>query len=161
MVSDNVKTNIKKMGIEGAGPKIMAPAAIVFILGLAVSYMYRPAFDMSFIPRELTLAIGALLVIIGVPIWLSGVVYFLLAYRKGELATGGPYALMLHPVYSSWTALIFTGIAFLLDWWLLLATPVVMYIAHWYFAKEEDEYLRQKFGQRYEEYRKKVLLKFL
>jgi protein-S-isoprenylcysteine O-methyltransferase Ste14 len=152
---------VKKMGIEGAGPMIMAPAAIVFIIGAIVSYVFRPAFDMSFIPREITLVIGAVLVIVGVPIWLSAIVYFLLAYRKGELATGGPYALMLNPIYSSWTALILPGIAFLLNWWLLLAVPIVMYVSFRYFIKSEDDYLRQKFGRQYEEYRKKVLLKFL
>ena len=156
-----VQKAVKKMGLEGVGPMIMAPAAIVFIVGAIVSYVYRPAFDMSFIPREITLAIGAVLVIVGVPIWLSAVVYFLLAYRKGELATHGPYALMMNPIYNSWTALILPGIAFLLNWWLLLATPVVMYAAFHYFIKGEDDYLRQKFGQQYDEYRKKVLLKFL
>lgn len=149
------------MGIEGVGPQIMAPAAIVFIVGLIVSYVYRPTFDMTFVPREITLALGALLFIVGILIWLPAVAYFLPAYRKGEMATGGPYALMLNPIYSSWMVFVFPGIALLLNWWLLLATPVVMYAAFRIFIKKEDDFMRQKFGRRYEEYRQKVLLSFL
>jgi len=160
-VNKQVNKPVKKMGIEGAGPKIMAPAAAVFIIAAIVSYVYRPALDISFVPRELTLAIGAVLALIGVLIWLPAVVLFLLAYSKGKLATRGPYALMLHPIYSSWTVLVFPGIALLLNWWLLLATPLVMYVSLRMFGADEDQYLRQKFGKQYEEYRQKVLLKFL
>jgi protein-S-isoprenylcysteine O-methyltransferase Ste14 len=154
------KTELK-MGIEGAGPKIIAPAAVVFVLGAIISYVYRPAFDMAFVPREITLALAAILLIIGIPVWLSAVVCFLLAYRKGEMATGGPYALMPNPIYSSWTVFVFPGIALLLNWWPLLATPIVMYAAFRIFIKAEDRYMRQKYGQKYDEYIKKVLIKFL
>jgi len=151
----------KKMGIEGVGPQVMVPAAIIFIVALIVSYVYRPTFDMTFIPREITLALAAIFLVIGIPIWLAGVVYFLLAYRKGEMATGGAYALMPNPIYSSWTVFVFPGIAFLLNWWLLLATPIVMYASFRYFIKHENSYMRQKYGKQYEEYMQKVMLKFL
>lgn len=161
MISKQRNKQVKKMGIEGAGPKIMAPAAVTFIITAVLSYVYRPALDIPLLPRELTLALGAVLVALGVLIWLPAMALFLLAYRKGELATRGPYALMLNPIYSSWTVLVFPGIALLLNWWLLLATPIVMYAAFRRFGGDEDLYLRQKFGKQYEEYRQRVLLKFL
>lgn len=156
-----VQKAVKKMGIEGAGPKIMAPAALVFILAAAVSYVYRPLFDMTFVPREITLALGVLLALIGIPIWLAGVAYFLLAYRKKEMATGGPYALMPNPIYSSWTVFVFPAIALLLNWWLLLAVPIIMYLSFRAFIGAEDSYMQQQYGQRYAEYRKKVWFNFL
>ncbi len=160
-VNKQVNKPVKKMGIEGAGPKIMAPAAAVFIIAAIVSYVYRPALDISFVPRELTLAVGAVLALIGVLIWLPAVVLFLLAYRKGEMAIKGPYALMPNPIYSSWTVFVFPGIALLLNWWLLLATPVVMYAAFRMFIKDEEKHMQQKYGRKYEEYRQKVMFNFL
>ncbi len=151
----------KKMGIEGIGPKVIAPAALYFIITAIVSYIYRPTFDITFVPREITLALGVVLLIIGIPLWLSAVVYFFMAYRKCELATGGPYALMMNPIYNSWTVFVFPGIALLLNWWLLLGTSIVMYAAFRIFIKDEDSFLQQKFGHMYTEYRQRVLLKFL
>ena len=157
-----MKTNtVKKMGIEGAGPKIMAPAILYFIVAAVVSYVYRPTFDITFVPREITLALAAILFIIGIPIWLSAVAYFLLAYRKGAIATSGPYKLMLNPIYSSWMVFVIPGIALLLNWWLLLGTSIVMYAAFRIFVKAEDEYMQSKYGKSYEAYRQSVLLKFL
>lgn len=152
---------VKKMGIEGAGPMVMAPAIIYFIIAAIVSYVYRPTFDITFVPREITLALAAILFIIGIPVWLSAVVYFLLAYRKGELATSGPYALMMNPIYNSWTVFVFPAIALLLNWWLLLGTSIVLYAGVKMFVHSEDDFLRMKFGKKYEEYRERVLLKFL
>ncbi|HMK45445.1 MAG TPA: methyltransferase [Methanocella sp.] len=152
---------VYKMGIEGAGPKIMAPAAIAFIVAAALSYAYRPALDMAFVPRGITLTLGAVLVMIGVLIWLPAVACILLAYRKDEMATRGPHALMPNPIYSSWTVFVLPGIALLLNWWLLLAAPIVMYMVFRAFIKDEEDCMRQRYGRKYEEYRNKVLLKFL
>lgn len=156
-----VKAQVKKMGIEGAGPKIMAPAALYFIVATIVSYIYRPMFDMTFVPREITLALAAVLFIVGIPLWLAAVGYFLLAYTKGEMATGGPYALMPNPIYNSWTVFVFPAIALLLNWWLLLGTSLVLYAAFRVFIKAEDSYMQHKYGQKYEDYRKKVWFNFL
>jgi protein-S-isoprenylcysteine O-methyltransferase Ste14 len=149
------------MGIEGAGPKIMAPAALYFVIVAIVSYVYRPMFDMTFLPREITLVLAALFLVVGIPLWLAAVVYFLLAYTKGEMATKGPYALMPNPIYSSWTVFVFPAIALLLNWWLLLGTPIVMYAAFRMFIKAEDNFMQHKYGRKYEEYRQKVLFNFL
>jgi protein-S-isoprenylcysteine O-methyltransferase Ste14 len=152
---------VKKMGIEGAGPKIIAPAILCFIATVVLSYVYRPMFDITFLPRTITLALAALLLVAGITLWLSAVAFFLLAYRKGEMATRGPYALMPNPIYSSWTVFVFPGIALLLNWWLLMVTPLVMYVAFRIFIKEEDNFMQQRYGRRYTEYRERVPLKFL
>jgi protein-S-isoprenylcysteine O-methyltransferase Ste14 len=151
----------KEMGVGGVGPKIIVPMVIMLALTGWISYVYRPTFDISFLPRELTLALGGLLLLLGIPLWLWSITTFLAAFQKGRLATGGPYAVMLNPVYSSWIVFIVPGIALLLNFWLVLATSIVMYLCQMRFIHEEDDHLRQKFGKQYEEYRKKVLIKFL
>ena len=116
---------------------------------------------MTFIPREITLALAAVLFIVGIPLWLAAVAYFLLAYTKGEMATKGPYALMPNPIYSSWTVFVFPAISLALNWWLLLGTSLVLYAAFRLFIKAEDSFMQQKYGRSYEEYRKKVWFNFL
>lgn len=149
------------MGVGGVGPKIIVPMVIMLALTGLISYVYRPTFDFSFLPRDLTFALGGLLLLLGIPLWLLSVTTFLVAFQKGRLATGGPYSVVLNPVYSSWIVLIVPGIALLLNFWLVLATSIVMYLCQLRFIHEEDDYLRGKFGKQYEEYRKQALIRFL
>ncbi len=151
----------KRMRIEGAGPKIMAPLFVAFAITAWISYVYRPAFNYPLVPAEWTLALGALFLLVGVPFWLLSTGMFLLAYFGGRLETRGPFALMPNPIYGSWIVLVIPGISLALNWWPILLTSVVMYIAQRMFIREEDDALREKFGGQYEEYRKKVLIKFL
>lgn len=148
------------MRIEGAGPKIMAPLFIAFGVTAGISYAYSPAFNYP-APAEWTLALGALFLIVGVPFWLLSTGMFLLAYFGGRLETRGPFAVMPNPIYSSWIVFVIPGISLALNWWPLLLTSAVMYVAMRMFIHDEDDALREKFGGQYEEYRKKVLIKSL
>ncbi len=147
-----------KMGIEGAGPKIMLPAVIVFAVTAWISYTYGLTIPLS---GEILTIIGLVLLVPGLIIWIWSMLAFLPAYFGDRLATRGPYSVMLNPVYSSWIVLVIPGIALLTGWWLLLLTSVVMYLAMVMSVHAEDDFLRQKFGKTYEEYRERVLLKFL
>ncbi len=156
-----VRGGKKEMGVGGVGPMIIIPMIIMLALTIEISYLYRPTFDFSFLPREVTLALGGLLLLIGIPLWLWSVVTFFMAYQKDRIATAGPYAIMPNPVYSSWIVFIVPAIALLLNFWLVLATSIVMYLCMLRFIHREDEYMRKKFGKQYEAYRKKVLIKWL
>ncbi|MGZ4862205.1 MAG: methyltransferase family protein [Halobacteriota archaeon] len=79
----------------------------------------------------------------------------------GQLATRGPFAVMPDPIYGSFIVFVFPGISLALNWWLVLLTSVVAFIALRIVIHEEDDALRKKFGKQYEEYRKKVLIKVL
>ncbi len=147
-----------KMGIEGAGPKIMIPAVVVFAITAWISYTYSLTIPLS---SEILTIIGLVLLVPGLLIWIWAMIAFLPAYFGDKLATRGPYAIMLNPVYSSWIVLVIPGIALITGWWLLLLTSVVMYIAMVMSVHAEDDFLRQKFGKTYEDYREHVPLKFL
>jgi protein-S-isoprenylcysteine O-methyltransferase Ste14 len=151
----------KLKGIEGAGPKIMAPLFVTFAITAWLSYTYQPAFNYPIELYEWTLALGALLLVVGVPFWLLSVVMFLLAWFRGRLETRGPFAVMPNPIYGSWIVFIIPGISLVVSWWPILLTSVVMFAAHRLFIREEDDFLRQRFGKKYEEYRKNVLIGWL
>jgi protein-S-isoprenylcysteine O-methyltransferase Ste14 len=151
----------KRMKIEGADPRIMAPLFVTFAIAAWISYAYRPTFDYPLVPAEWTLALGALFLLIRVPFWLLSVGMFLPAYFGGRLETRGPFAVMPNPIYSSWIVFVIPGISLVLNWWPILLTSVVMYAAQRMFIHAEDDMLRETFGRQYEEYRKKVLIKYL
>lgn len=150
-----------KMRIEGAGPKIMAPLLVTFALTAAVSYLYQPMFNYPLASAEWTLALGILLLTVGMPFWLLSAGMFFRAWQQERLETRGPFAVMPNPIYASFIVFVIPSLSLLLNWWPILLTSVVMYAAQQIFIHEEDAALREKFGRQYEEYRKKVLLKFL
>lgn len=148
----------QKMGIGGAGPRIMLPSIIVFAVAAWISYTYGLTIPLS---SEILTIIGLVLLVSGLLIWIWSMLEFLPAYFGDRLAMRGPYSVMLNPVYSSWIVLVIPGIALLTGWWLLLLTSVVMYVSMRMSVHAEDDFLRQKFGKTYEEYRERVSLKFL
>jgi len=150
-----------KMRIEGSGPKIMAPLFVTFAVTAGLSYLYQPALNFPIAAASLTLPLGVALLVVGVPFWLLSIVMFLNAWQQEKLETRGPFKVMPNPIYSSFIVFIIPGLSLILNWWPVLLTSVTMYIAQWKFVAEEDNALHKKFGQDYERYRKRVLLKFL
>jgi protein-S-isoprenylcysteine O-methyltransferase Ste14 len=149
-----------EMGAVGVGRKIMAPMFVTLIITALISYAFRPMFNYP-VPVQWTLALGVLFLVIGVPFWLLAVRTFLKARSRGQLATRGPFAVMPDPIYGSFIVFVMPGISLVLNWWPILLTSVIMFVALRMFIHEEDDALREKFGRQYEEYRKKVLIKFL
>jgi protein-S-isoprenylcysteine O-methyltransferase Ste14 len=149
------------MRIEGAGPKIMAPMFLTFSVTALISFLYNPVFNYPLAITGLTSWLGVLLLAIGLPFWLLSAFMFLKAWQRERLETRGPFAIMPNPIYSSFIIFVIPALSLLLGWWLLLLTSFAMYAAQRMFIHQEDADLRNKFGSVYEEYRRKVLLKFL
>ncbi len=150
----------KEMGFEGAGPKIMLPMFVTAIITALVSHIYWPLFSYP-VMSTWTLALGALLLVIGIPFWFLTVRIFIRAFSSGQLATQGPYAVMPNPIYGIFMSLVIPGISLALNSWLILFNSVLGFVALRVFIHEEVNTLRNKFGTEYNEYRKKVLIKFL
>jgi len=74
----------------------------------------------------------------------------------GALATNGVYELTRNPLYTGGAA-VMIGIAFIfaLDWLVLLMAPALL-ILHFGVVHREEEYLEQKFGDSYREYKASV-----
>ncbi len=150
----------KKMTVMGTGPQTAVPAfaylALTIVLDQVTSSRFRMQGSFSaYLPWGVAL-IAAGLVVLG----LSSV-QLMRAFKRHELVTTGFYAIAPNPMFMSYVVFILPGLALLLRSWLVLTTVVVFYILIRVFAKAEDEWLLQEFGDRYVAYRKKVLLKFL
>jgi protein-S-isoprenylcysteine O-methyltransferase Ste14 len=72
------------------------------------------------------------------------------------LATKGVYAYFRHPIYGSWIVFIIPGIVLIVNSLIGLTIPVFMYIVFKTTIGEEDKYLEEKFGEEYDEYKRKV-----
>lgn len=150
----------RRMKIEGAGPKIMAPLAATFVVTAGLSYFLQPMFNYP-LSADWTFALGIAFMAVGIPFWLLSAAMFLKAWQQEKLATAGPFALMPNPIYGGFILFVIPGLSLLLNWWPILLTSVVMYAAQHMFIHEENEALQEKFGQQYTEYKRRVLLKFL
>jgi protein-S-isoprenylcysteine O-methyltransferase Ste14 len=72
------------------------------------------------------------------------------------LATGGVYEWTRNPLYTGGTA-VMIGIAFVfaIDWLVLLMAPAVL-VLHFGVVHREEQYLEQKFGDSYRQYKARV-----
>jgi protein-S-isoprenylcysteine O-methyltransferase Ste14 len=102
------------------------------------------------------MTVGIILLILGVPMWLIGVRTIVRAFSRGELVTSGVYRLVRHPLYSAWIVFNFPGIALLCRSWPMLLTSLVAYIMFKLLINREDQFLEQKFGKAYLDYRSQV-----
>jgi protein-S-isoprenylcysteine O-methyltransferase Ste14 len=96
------------------------------------------------------------MLLVGVPLLVLAARSVMGAYNHDQLATGGVLALGRHPIYSAWIVFILPGLALLSRSWPMLLMPLVAYAVFKARIHCEDEYLTQRFGQAYLQYRSRV-----
>lgn len=150
---------MKIKALVGAGDRIMALTLPFAIVGLAANALWPSVFRMGLGAAGTIL--GVVFVMIGVPLWLISVVQILVLVPRGKLITGGPFALMLHPLYTSVALLVIPGCGLLFDSWLGFALGIVLYVSARRFERSEERDLAARFPQEYPAYRRRVLLPWL
>jgi protein-S-isoprenylcysteine O-methyltransferase Ste14 len=110
---------------------------------------------MHSLPRAVEMA-GAVLMAIGLVLWAAGVVTLTKAYNSDQLVTSGAFALVRHPIYAAWIVLVLPGLALFTGSWPLFLTPVIAYVIFRRLIHVEDEYLQERYGQAYLDYRGRV-----
>jgi proline iminopeptidase len=149
----------KLRALVGAGDRIAGLTAPFVFLGLAANVLWPSVFRTGLGP--VGLAVGAALLVVGVPLWLTSAMQLLVLVPKGRLITGGPFALVLHPVYTSVALLVLPGLGLLLGSWLGVLLGGVLYAAARRFERSEERELATRFPDEYAAYRKRVLLPWL
>jgi protein-S-isoprenylcysteine O-methyltransferase Ste14 len=149
----DLKNRLNRWGI---GPQIAA-GAITYAAGAgAATHRWPEVWQIRTLPAAVFVAVGLLLLAIGVPILVVSVHSVMPAYEQDQLATGGLLALVRHPIYSAWIVFILPGLAFLSRSWPMLVTPLVAYAVFKVLIHREDDYLQQRFGDAYLDYRARV-----
>lgn len=145
--------------LVGAGDRIMLYTLPFAAIGIAANVVSPSSFHVGL--GAAGLAVGGVLLTIGVPIWITSAIQILMFVPKGKLITRGPFAIMMHPLYTSVALLVIPGVGLLFDSWLGFVIGVVLYVASRRFSPNEERELMAQFPDEYPAYRKRVLLPWL
>ena len=146
----------QKMTALGVAPRL---ALIVFpyLVFTMILHISRPdIFTITQIPYLACVVIGMMLIVGGGLLWASVARVIINAFDEGRLLTKGVYAIVRHPMYSGIVLFFFSGVALVFRSWAMLTVPLVGYIVFKYLIQEEENYLEEKFGQEYLDYRSKA-----
>jgi protein-S-isoprenylcysteine O-methyltransferase Ste14 len=149
----DLKNRLSRWGI---GPQIAIGAITYAVVVGAATHRWPNVCQIRILPGAVLVAVGILLLAIGVPMLAISVRSLMRAYKEDQFATGGLLALVRHPIYSAWIVFILPGLALLSRSWPVLLTPVVAYSVFKLTIHREDEYLLQRFGVAYLDYRARV-----
>jgi protein-S-isoprenylcysteine O-methyltransferase Ste14 len=78
-----------------------------------------------------------------------------------KLITTGPFAVVMHPLYTSVALLVIPGAGLLFDSWVGFGIGAVLYASSRLFSPSEEVILGKVFPTEYPLYRRKVLLPWL
>lgn len=145
----------KRLSRWGIGPRAFGPSFLYAFAAWAAASVWPGVFLVRSLPGAVRTA-GVVLMAAGVLLWLAGVVTVMRAYGRDQLVTSGAFALVRHPVYAAWIVLIFPGLALFTRSWPILIAPLIAYAIFRRCIHREDDYLAQRFGQAYVDYRRRV-----
>lgn len=158
-----MKDNVSKQGhlpVMGVGPIIVIPQLIITAVAVILSEMgkiYSLQIEGLKIPFVI---IGIALIIFGAWMWFSSNFISKIDghIKENHLVTTGVYAMVRNPIYSAFF-LVCIGAIFIESNISLFVLPVIYYAYMTVFiVKTEEKWLRQLYGQQYEEYCRNVNL---
>jgi len=146
--------------LVGSGDRIALFAVPFILAGVILAVASPSVVDVGGPPTWLRVLSVAVL-IPGLTIWIWSVVLILRNVPRGRLITGGPYAWVRHPLYTSVALLVLPWVGFLLDTWLGVMLGAALYVGARMFATDEDDALARTFGQAWRDYDRNVKLRWL
>ena len=135
--------------IFGLGSVAYAVAAYLFSSG-------KPGLAIEFAPRFAFVTASIALIGVGLPMYVLSAQAVMRAFNANQLVTDGMYQVCRHPPYGAWIVFIVPGIELLLGTWPGLTTPLAMYVLLRVLARKEEIYLLTRFGDSYQQYRRRV-----
>jgi protein-S-isoprenylcysteine O-methyltransferase Ste14 len=145
--------------LVGEGSHVMGLTLPFAIVGIAANLMWPSAFRVGFGPTGFV--VGIVLMAVGIPLWLISVAQILVNVPRKRLITKGPYALMLHPIYTCVALLVIPGCGLAFDSWVGFPIGAMLYASSRIFSPREEALLTGYFPEEYPAYRAKVLMPWL
>lgn len=143
--------------LVGAGDRIMLYTLPFAVLGIVANVLWPAAFHVG----TVGIPIGVVLLALGVPMWIGSAVQILVYVPKGKLITTGPFAILIHPLYTSVALLVIPGVGMVFGSWVGFAIGLALYLSSRRFAPAEERDLAAQFPDEYPAYKKRVLLPWL
>ena len=151
---------VKEMTIRGVGKKLGLVGGFCGILCILISLIYWPFFSYIHSMNYVLFILGIVILIIGLVLHIFSVIQLNKAYKGETLKTDGMYFICRNPMYATLILLIIPGLSLIINSWLIITASILMYILLRVFIKEEEEFLLNKFGQVYIDYRNRTCLVF-
>ena len=145
--------------LVGAGDRIISFTLPFIVLGLGANIAWPRVFTLGLDRGGIVAAV--ILLLVGVPVWLSSVALVLINVPKKKLITTGPYAVLPHPMYTSVALLVLPGCGLLFDSWVGVAMGIALYVFSRVFSPVEETILAQHFSTQYAEYRRRILIPWI
>jgi protein-S-isoprenylcysteine O-methyltransferase Ste14 len=141
--------------LVGSGDKVALLTLPFLVAGVAANVAVPSAFSVGG-PPDLLRIISIVVLGLGIVTWIWSAVLILTKVPRHELITGGPFALVRHPLYTGVALLVVPWIGFLLNTWLGVLIGLVMYLGSRWFSPAEEASLSREFGPAWEDYRARV-----
>ena len=149
--------------IDNPGVHIPPPMIYLAFFLIALLLQRKWPLDFSFFKTTLSKIIGALFILISLSFSITALAKFfkskntVITHKPAtSLQTTGIYTISRNPMYIS-LSLLYAGLSLLLgNWWNFIVLPIIILIIQQYVIKNEEKYLKRKFGQAYEDYCSKV-----
>ncbi len=145
-----------KMTFWGVGPKYTLFSAVYCILMVSLSWYFDPFFKIHFVSYGVLATLASILILIGIPFYIISLVTIKRAFAAGRLVTEKTFGMCRHPVYSAWIIFFVPGIMLLMNTWIGLSAPLVMYFLLLKLVEKEELYLESAFGNEYLAYKEKI-----
>jgi protein-S-isoprenylcysteine O-methyltransferase Ste14 len=146
--------------LVGSGEKIGLLVLPVLTAGLVMNVIRPSLFHVGGPPPVLR-AVSIALLVPGVIVWIWSVALILIKVPKNELITGGPYALVKHPLYTGVALLVLPWAGFLFNTWLGALIGLTLYFGSRIFSPEEEKTLAGTFDPAWVKYCRKVKIAWI
>ena len=148
----------QKMPLYGIGPFLILAVAILSLLGIILSFTVFSGGTVNGPGKLLFYFVAFLLISSGFLIWFFGAVHSDMDryIKENRLKTDGLYSWTRNPMYTGWW-FVLIGILFLRhNLWILPLIPMQWILLTVVLKRTEERWLRELFGEEYEQYCKKV-----
>ena len=143
--------------LVGSGDKVMLTALPFLVVGGILNLFFPSVFAVGG-PTFAMEVVAAALLAVGLVVWAWSAILVLVRVPRGELITGGPFAVVKHPIYTGVALLVLPFGGLLLNTWLGIVVGAALYVGSRRFAPEEERELARAFGRRWDAYTRAVLL---
>ncbi len=144
------------MTVWGIGGKWALGSILLSLPIMLAAFLFHDSLVMTSVPPWCFYTLAALLILIGFPFLLWSAITLVKGFNAEELCTSGVFALCRNPIYAAWILFLAPGILLFFRAPILLAIPVIMYIVLRSLLYKEEQWLEEKYGEAYREYKRRV-----
>lgn len=142
---------------------VIAPPPLIFLSGLLIGGLISWFYPFNFLPNIWGYLLGGILVVTGLGIVLIAKTKMAKAETNIEpwkpttaILSDGIYGISRNPIYLA-MIFIYVGMVFIFNLlWMLPPIILVLFVMHYGVILREENYLEQKFGDEYLNYKEKV-----